>query len=70
MTSDLPVIYEVLDKNAAMFCPPADLDAWEAAIRRLLANPAEAGKLAGTARSLVQPFTWTARAEQVLEGWA
>lgn len=69
ISSDLPVIYEVLDEKAALFCPPADLDAWEAAIRDLLAHPDKAAALAETAYQLVQPFTWTARAEQVLEGW-
>ena len=69
ISSDLPVIYEVLEKDAAVFVPPADLDAWEAAIRQLLAHPDRAAELAAKAFELVQPFTWTARARQVLEGW-
>ncbi|HKJ26375.1 MAG TPA: glycosyltransferase, partial [Anaerolineales bacterium] len=69
ISSNLPVIYEVLDKEAALFCPPADLDAWEAAIQQLLSDPKEADKLAQEARRRVEPFTWTARAKQVLDGW-
>jgi len=69
ITSDLPVIREALDEQAALFCPPSDLNAWEAAIRQLLNNPDQANNLAETAYQQVQPFTWTARAEQVLQGW-
>lgn len=69
ISSDLPVIHEVLDQQSAVFCPPTDEDAWAAAIRRLLNQPNEAAALAEHARQLVQPFSWIARAEKVLGGW-
>jgi len=69
ISSDLPVIHEVLDRQSAVFCPPADENAWEAAIRRLLNQPDEAAAVAEHARQLVQPFSWVARAKKVLAGW-
>ena len=69
ISSDLPVIHEVLDRQSAVFCPPADENAWETAIRRLLQQPDEAAALAAHARQLVEPFSWVARAEKVLAGW-
>jgi len=69
VSSDLPVIHEVLDEHSAVFCPPADVQAWESAIRRLLANPDEAARLAEHAYQQVLPFSWTSRAQKVLQGW-
>jgi glycosyltransferase involved in cell wall biosynthesis len=36
VSSDLPVIHEVLDESCAIFCQPEDPAGWVAAIRRLL----------------------------------
>ncbi len=69
ISSDLPVIHEVLDEQSALFCPAADADAWEAAIRMLLQQPEKAAELAGHARQQVEPFSWTARGQKALEGW-
>lgn len=69
ISSDLPVIHEMLDEQSAVFCPPSDMHAWEAAIRRWLAKPDEAAQLADQAYQKVLTFSWTSRAEKVLEGW-
>ncbi|MEJ2486332.1 MAG: glycosyltransferase family 4 protein [Anaerolineales bacterium] len=69
ISSDLPVIHEVLDEHSAVFCPPADPHVWESAIRRLLAHPDEAARLTEHAHQQVLPFSWTSRAEKVLQGW-
>ena len=37
ITSDLPVIREVLNESNAVFCPPDEVDAWKTAIEGLLA---------------------------------
>lgn len=69
ITSDLPVIHEVLDEKSAIFCPPDDVDAWHAAITQLLADDALREKLAENAYARVENYTWLARAEHVLEGF-
>ena len=69
ISSDLPVIHEVLDRQSAIFCPAADVNAWEAAIGKLLQRPDQAAALADHARQQVQSFSWVARAEKVLAGW-
>lgn len=68
LTSDLPVIHEVLNENLAVFCPPEDLTAWEAALRDLQHDPARRSQLAETARAAVRQYTWLARAERALAG--
>ena len=69
ISSDLPVIHEFLDSENAVYCPPADLESWQSAIRWLLTSPEEAGRLAARARQQVEPYSWTARAKNALEGF-
>ncbi len=69
ITSDLPVISEVLGRESALFCPPDDPDAWQQTIGKLLENATERERLAKNARRQVAPYTWTARAQKVFEGW-
>jgi glycosyltransferase involved in cell wall biosynthesis len=69
ISSDLPVIHEMLDAENAIYCPPADLDSWQQAIRHLLSSPEEAARLAANARKQVEPFSWIARAQNALEGF-
>jgi glycosyltransferase involved in cell wall biosynthesis len=68
LTSDLPVIREVLDDSSAAFAPPEDAPAWIAALKSLLADPARRAALASTARRNVEKYTWLARAEKILDG--
>jgi glycosyltransferase involved in cell wall biosynthesis len=68
LTSDLPVIREVLDDSSAAFAPPEDAPAWIAALQSLLADPARRAALASTARRNVEKYTWLARAEKILDG--
>jgi len=67
VSSDLPVVYEVLNKENAVFCPPEDLSAWCSAISDLHADPDRCKQLGGAARSTAENFTWRARAESALE---
>lgn len=68
LTSDLPVIREVLDDSSAAFAPPEDAPTWTAALKSLLADPARRAALASTAHRNVEKYTWLARAEKILDG--
>lgn len=69
LTSDLPVIHEVLDETMAVFCPPEDLVAWRTALQDLEADEERRLKLARSARAAVQRYTWQARARLALADW-
>ena len=69
ISSDLPVIREVLNDTNAVLCPPEDAAAWSDALGALLADPNRAKVLASAARQSVQAYTWQARAERALAGF-
>jgi O-antigen/teichoic acid export membrane protein/glycosyltransferase involved in cell wall biosynthesis len=69
ITSNLPVIREVLDDSTALFCPPEDIHAWEAALRSLIADNSLRERLANNAWQKVQEYSWTARETRALEGF-
>ena len=69
LTSDLPVIREVLDESSAMFVPPEDASAWTSALKSLLEDSARRKSLAQNARRKVENYTWLARAQKILEGF-
>jgi glycosyltransferase involved in cell wall biosynthesis len=69
LTSDLPVLREVLDENTAVFCPPEDVSAWEAALARLLNDEKGRQALGQHARVAVEQYSWVKRARGVLEGF-
>jgi glycosyltransferase involved in cell wall biosynthesis len=70
IASDLPVLGEVLaDGDNALIAPAADPAAWQAALERLLADPALRVRIATRAQDeLRREHTWTARAERVMRG--
>ncbi len=70
VASDLPVLREVLeDGRNALLASPDDPDAWEAAVTRLVDDPALRARLGAAARSdLLREHTWDARARRVLAG--
>jgi glycosyltransferase involved in cell wall biosynthesis len=68
LASDLPVLGEVLTAENALILPPADVDAWLAAIEKLRAQPKLREKLGGAARQTAQRYSWEARAERILAG--
>jgi glycosyltransferase involved in cell wall biosynthesis len=69
VSSDLPVIREVLDEKNAVFCEPDDAGEWRTAIESLLTNQAQRISLGNQARSDVQSYTWLSRAERILNGF-
>lgn len=68
VASDLPPIREVLDHGrTGLLCAPDDPRDWCSAIRRLIAEPDFARRLARDARrESDQRHTWTGRARRVL----
>jgi glycosyltransferase involved in cell wall biosynthesis len=69
ITSDLPVIREVLNESNAVFCPPDDVEAWKTALEGLLAYEPRRLMFARQARLAVENHTWITRARRVLEGF-
>ncbi len=66
ISSDLPVLREVLNDHNAVLCPPTDLDQWQQAIEKLAADPVQRQKIAQTAKTDVARYTWRDRARQIL----
>ena len=67
LSSDLPVLQEVLNQQNAVLLPADDPVAWVAAIRELQANPERRAALAAQAQIGAQQYTWEARASKILE---
>lgn len=68
VTSDLPVIHEVLNGQTAVFCPPDNLPAWQDTLILLQTNPARCQALGQAARAAVEAYTWQSRAEKAIRG--
>lgn len=66
ISSDLPVLREILNENNAMLCPPDSVDQWVSAIRQLQNDSAQAKRLADQARLDVEQYTWDKRVERLL----
>ena len=70
LSSDLPVLHEVLNDANACFCPPEDLAAWRQALAGLLQDALRRQALAAQARVDSAHYSWQARAQKALEGFA
>lgn len=70
VTSDLPVLHEVLNDHNAIFCPPNDLEAWKAALERLIADPQLRRKLGAQAQKDAENYTWLQRAQNALRDFS
>ncbi len=68
LSSDLPVLREVLNEGNAVFCSPKDLPAWERAFDALLDDTELRIKLGAQARRDAQQYGWKERARKALEG--
>jgi glycosyltransferase involved in cell wall biosynthesis len=69
VTSDLPVIREVLNERNAVFCTPDEIGDWGSEIERLLEDEARRVALGDQARCDAKRFSWLAREERVLDGF-
>lgn len=69
IVSDLPVLHEVLsDRRNCLLVPPADIAAWESALRLLLADRGLRDALGHEAhREFHAKYTWARRAESIIE---
>ena len=69
ISSDLPVIDEVLNDHNAVLCPPEDAGAWVSALGGLLADKDRRQALARNALQDAQAYTWLERARKALQGF-
>ena len=69
VSSDLPVIREVLNEKNAVFCQPDDVGDWRLVLESLLADADRRTVLGSRARHDVQGYTWVARAERILSNF-
>ncbi len=67
LTSDLPVLREVLDESMAVFCPPADEAVWESALATLLADESRRKSLGEAACARAARYSWVERARRSLQ---
>jgi glycosyltransferase involved in cell wall biosynthesis len=69
LSSDLPVLHEVLDGTMAIFCPLDDTGGWESALGELLGDEDHRKALGLRARLAVEQYSWVRRAQRVLDGF-
>lgn len=67
LSSDLPVLREVLNPENAILLPMEDINAWASALQNLQDNPGVCTRLAEQARRDAQKYSWKARARRILE---
>jgi glycosyltransferase involved in cell wall biosynthesis len=70
ITSDLPVIREVLSEASCVFCPPDDVDHWSRALESLIENSELRNKLGAQCKQDALEYTWVKRAEKALAGFS
>jgi glycosyltransferase involved in cell wall biosynthesis len=68
LSSDLPIVRELLNDEIAVLLPPEDVEAWSLALRQLQNDPKRSAGLAMRAARAVAAHTWTERARRALEG--
>jgi glycosyltransferase involved in cell wall biosynthesis len=68
LSSDQPVLQEILSPQNAVILPAADVQAWAAAIQKVQADPKYAQGLAAQARATAGEYTWGKRAAAILRG--
>jgi glycosyltransferase involved in cell wall biosynthesis len=70
LSSDLPVLQEVLKPDFARLLPSAEVNKWVEALQELDSNPQMRSELGGRAHAAARRYTWEARAQRILEGLA
>ena len=69
ITSDLPVLHEVLNEENAIFCPAEDSKAWQSTLNSLINDPERMKDLGKKAHEDAQSYSWKMRAEKSLSMW-
>jgi len=68
LSSNLPVLREVLNENNSILLPPDDPQLWAQALRGLQNEPSHLKRIAAQASLDAQNYSWTARASRILQG--
>lgn len=68
VSSDLPILGEVLNEKNAVILPSNNAAAWAEALRALQKSASQRGALAKAAKATAKQYTWEKRAERLLEG--
>jgi glycosyltransferase involved in cell wall biosynthesis len=66
ISSDLPVLREVLHAGNSILLPCDDIDAWVSAMHELETNSGLCRRLAARGHQEAQQYTWEARARKIL----
>jgi glycosyltransferase involved in cell wall biosynthesis len=69
VSSDLPVIREVLSEKNAVFCQPDEVGKWRLVIESLLGDENRRTRLGRHARHDADGYTWVARAQRIMNGF-
>ncbi len=69
VSTDLPVIREVLNEKNAVFCEPDDVENWKFEIEKLLDNKTRREESGNQARLDVQGYTWVSRAKRIMNNF-
>lgn len=69
LSSDLPVLHEMLNDKNAIFCSPDDPQDWVQKMDLLIKNPGMARSISTQAKSDVAAFSWKKRAENAIKGF-
>jgi glycosyltransferase involved in cell wall biosynthesis len=69
VTTDLPVLHEVLNDQNAVFCPPDDLQTWKSTLQALAEDDKKRQALGKQALMDVQQYSWRNRMRQIMDGW-
>lgn len=68
LSSDLPVLREVLREDLAAFAPPEDPDRWDRQLKRLIADEKLRSELSEKSRAEAGKYSWETRAGRALRG--
>jgi glycosyltransferase involved in cell wall biosynthesis len=67
ISSDLPVIHEVLDNETAFFCPPEDPSVWVNSVGLLASNADKRASLGYNAKNRIENYSIIKRQENILK---
>jgi glycosyltransferase involved in cell wall biosynthesis len=68
VSSDLPILREILNEQNSILIAPEDIESWDKAIKRLKAESDLRLALGERARSDAQKYSWRGRQQKALEG--
>lgn len=68
LSSDLPVLREVLSPRNAVLLPADNVDAWAEALEQLRHDPERRARLGEQARCTAEQHSWSDRAAKIFEG--